>query len=96
VWFAAPGAAGRRNRRPAAALCQRHHYLEDAVEQRTGIVERAFEIARSGDVASITILRSVLVKEGYSNVAQVLAGRSLKLQLARMITEAAMAKAKRQ
>ena len=66
------------------------------MEQRTGIVERAFEIARSGDVASITILRSVLVKEGYSNVAQVLAGRSLKLQLARMITEAAMAKAKRQ
>lgn len=62
------------------------------MEQRTGIVERAFEIARSGDVASVTILRTILVKEGYSNVAQVLAGRSLKLQLVRMITEATMAK----
>jgi hypothetical protein len=37
-------------------------------------------------------LRGILVKEGYSNVAQVLAGRSLKLQLARMITEARMTK----
>jgi hypothetical protein len=62
------------------------------VVQRAGIVERAFEIARSGDVASITVLRGILVKEGYSNVAQVLAGRSLKLQLARMITEARMTK----
>jgi hypothetical protein len=62
------------------------------VEQRAGIVERAFEIARSGAAADVRILRAMLVKEGYSNVAQVLAGRSLKLQLTRMITEATMAK----
>lgn len=61
-------------------------------EPRTGIVERAFEIAKSGDVASITILRQILTKEGYPNIAQVMAGRSLKLQLTRMITEARMAK----
>ena len=64
------------------------------VDQRAGIVERAFEIAKSGDAANITALRTVLTKEGYSNVAQVLGGRSLKLQLMRMITEAQMAKQK--
>ena len=58
------------------------------MEPRAGIVERAFQIARSGDVANITALRMVLTAEGYSNSAQVLAGRSIKLQLARMITEA--------
>ena len=62
------------------------------MEQRTGIVERAFEIARSGTVADIRVLRAALVQEGYSNVAQVLAGRSLKQQLTRMIAEAIMAK----
>ena len=65
------------------------------MELPTGIVERAFEIARSGDIANITLLRQILVKEGYSNVSQVLAGRSLKLQLMRMITEAAMTKTRR-
>jgi hypothetical protein len=64
------------------------------VEQRAGIVERAFEIAKSGSAANITALRTILSKEGYSNVAQVLGGRSLKLQLIRMITEAQMAKQK--
>jgi hypothetical protein len=62
------------------------------MEPRTGIVERAFEIAKSGDVASITALRQVLSKEGYPNIAQVMAGRSLRLQLTRMITEARMAR----
>lgn len=65
------------------------------MEPPTGVVERAFEIARSGDVESITLLRQILVKEGYSNVAQVLAGRSLKLQLTRMITEATMTRPRR-
>ena len=62
------------------------------MESRTGIVERAFQIARSGDVANITSLRTVLTAEGYSNTAQVLAGRSIRLQLARMIAEARMGK----
>lgn len=66
------------------------------VEPRTSIVERAFEIARSGDVANIAALRNVLIQEGYTNAAQILGGRSLKLQLTRMITEATMAKSKRQ
>lgn len=65
------------------------------VEARAGIVERAFAIARSGEVADIAALRSVLIGEGYANAAQILGGRSLKLQLTRMITEARMTKAKR-
>ena len=66
------------------------------VEPRTSIVERAFEIARSGDVANIAALRNVLIEEGYANAAQILGARSLKLQLTRMITEAAMAKSRQQ
>ncbi len=61
------------------------------MEPRTGIVERAFQIAKSGSVASVPALRAVLAKEGYANT-QVLAGRSLSAQLARMITEARMAR----
>ena len=70
--------------------------LRMTVEPRTSIVERAVEIARSGDVANIAALRNVLIEEGYTNAAQILGARSLKLQLTRMITEATMAKSKRQ
>jgi len=58
------------------------------VETRAGIVERAFEIARSGAVTNIGDLRRALAKEGYANVAQVLSGRSLKLQLMLLIADA--------
>lgn len=57
------------------------------MEPRMGIVERAFQIARSGNVASVPSLREVLAREGYPNT-QVLAARSLNAQLARMIAEA--------
>jgi len=69
--------------------------LRTVVETRASIVERAFEIARSGEVADIAALRAVLINEGYANAAQILGGRSLKLQLTRMITEARMAKPRR-
>jgi len=59
------------------------------MEPRTGIVERAFQIARSGSVASVPSLRTMLAEEGYPNT-QVLAARSLNAQLARMINEARM------
>jgi len=62
-------------------------FLEDIVEPRAGIVERAFEIAKSGAVTNIGDLRRALTKEGYANVAQVLSGRSLKLQLMLLITD---------
>jgi hypothetical protein len=62
------------------------------MEQRAGVVQRAFEIARSGKVAGIAALRSQLTEEHYVNNAQFLAGRSLRNQLARIIIEARTAK----
>jgi hypothetical protein len=87
---------GRAAEMPSGCCsCEQDNGLRICVEPPTGVVERAFEIARSGDVESITLLRQILIKEGYSNVAQVLAGRSLKLQLTRMITEATMTRPRR-
>jgi hypothetical protein len=72
----------------------RQGFLRMSVEPRVGVVERAFEIAKSGDASNIMELRTALAKEGYSNVAQIFAGRSLKLQLMRMITDVRTAKGK--
>lgn len=58
------------------------------LENRPSVVERAFQIAKSGKVANITDLRTQLAEEGYSNAVQALAGRSLANQLTRMITDA--------
>ncbi len=60
------------------------------MEDRPGVVQRAFQIAKSGKVANITALRKQLTAEGYANSAQSLAGRSLSNQLSRMIAEARM------
>jgi hypothetical protein len=65
------------------------------MEERPSVVERAFEIAKSGKVANTAELRKQLTAEGYANNAQFLAGRSLSNQLTRMIAEARMAKANR-
>ena len=45
-------------------------------------------VAKSGGVATIGELRTKLTAEGYDNVKQTLSGRSLSLQLTRMIVEA--------
>jgi hypothetical protein len=58
------------------------------MEDRPGVVERAFEIARSGVVANTSELREQLTAEGYAETIQSLAGRSISTQLTRMITEA--------
>ena len=65
------------------------------MEERPSVVERAFEIAKSGKVANTAELRKQLTAEGYTNNAQFLAGRTLSNQLTRMIAEARMAKANR-
>jgi hypothetical protein len=65
----------------------------ESMQERPSVVERAFEIAKSGKVANIPDLRKQLTVEGYSNNAQFLAGRSLSNQLTRMIAEARMTKA---
>jgi hypothetical protein len=58
------------------------------MEDRPRVVERAFEIARSGSVADTSELCKQLAAEGYADTMQSLAGRSIPTQLARMITEA--------
>ncbi len=58
------------------------------MENRPSVVERAFQIAKSGKVANIAALRKQLTDEGYANAVQALAGRSLANQLTRMITDA--------
>ncbi len=59
-------------------------------QERPGVVERAFQIAKSGEVASVAELSERLTDEGYPDSARFLAGRSMSHQLLRMITEARM------
>ena len=58
------------------------------MEERPSVVERAFMLAKSGTVATLGELRAQLAAEGYDNAKQTLSGRSLTLQLTRMIVEA--------
>ena len=58
------------------------------MEERPGVVQRAFQIAKSGDVANISALHKQLTDEGYTNNAQSLSGRSIASQLSRMIVSA--------
>jgi len=59
-----------------------------AVNDRPGVIERAFQVAKSGKVSNIKDLRTQLAEEGYSNATVVLTGRSLRQQISRMIVEA--------
>jgi hypothetical protein len=58
------------------------------LKDRPSVIERAFQVAKSGKVANIAELRAQLAKEGYSNVAMALTGRALGQQISRMIIEA--------
>lgn len=57
------------------------------IQQRPSVVERAFQIAKSGKVANVSALQAQLADEGYPNGVQALAGRALSSQLMRMINE---------
>ena len=57
------------------------------MEERPSVIERAFQIAKSGTVASVADLIAKLTAEGYDNAGQILGGRSLSLQVTRMIVE---------
>ncbi len=61
------------------------------MEERPSVIERAFQIAKSGTVSSIADLSGQMTAEGYANAEQILAGRSLALQVTRMIVEAGAA-----
>jgi hypothetical protein len=58
------------------------------MDERPSVIERAFQIAKSGKAASVIELREILTAEGYSNSAQSLAGRPISSQLTRLITAA--------
>jgi hypothetical protein len=58
------------------------------VNDRPGVIERAFQVAKSGKVSNIKDLLTQLAEEGYSNATVVVTGRSLRQQISRMIVEA--------
>ena len=55
---------------------------------RTPLVERAFQIARSGACENVHAIRKALTKEGYEGVYGHLAGRTLLDQWQRLRREA--------
>jgi len=48
-------------------------------------IERAFELARSGDFQSVQKIRDQLAKESFSNVREHLDGSSIRKQLMQII-----------
>ncbi len=62
--------------------------IAKSILERMGVVQRAFQIAKSGTVTDTSSLHAQLAVEGYLNNPQILAGRSVSRQLARMIVEA--------
>ena len=61
--------------------------LAGTLKERPSVIERAFQIAKSGAVSTVAELTAKLMAEGYANAGQILAGRSLSLQVTRMIAE---------
>lgn len=63
-----------------------------AAPQPTGlsehIIERAFQLARSGEIQSVIGLRARLKREGFTQVEAHLDGKSTRVQLIKLITEA--------
>lgn len=53
-----------------------------------GTVERAFQLARSGDCASLEDIRVLLAKEGYELVSAHLAGPTLRRALLQLCIDA--------
>ena len=73
---------------PDSAFSERRAFnVAGTLEERPSVIERAFQIAKSGTVASVAELTEKLTAEGYANAGQILGGRSLSLQVTRMIVE---------
>lgn len=53
------------------------------------IIERAYELARSGDCASMVEIERVLSREGFTNVLAHMSGPTLRRDLTRLCREAA-------
>jgi hypothetical protein len=55
------------------------------MKEHMSALERAFTLARSGDVSGLTELRARLRKEGYGNEPDAIWGKGLKMELANLI-----------
>ena len=62
------------------------------MNERPGVVQRAFQIAKTGEVTSLAALHARLAAECYLNSGEILAGRSVSLHLTRIIVERSMVK----
>jgi hypothetical protein len=49
--------------------------------ERMTVLERAFQLARSGECRNVTAVRKRLIMEGYANVHSQLSGRGLVNQI---------------
>ena len=58
---------------------------------RPTTIERAYELARSGECATITDIKKRLDKEGYPDAGGQLYGRTLQTELRRLCAEAKVA-----
>ena len=58
------------------------------MERRPNILERAFELARSGECAGMLDIRRRLIREGYCENARLLQGQDLRRQLKTLCDEA--------
>jgi hypothetical protein len=52
------------------------------------VIERAFQLAKSGEVRSVDEVRLVLSREGYASVQQSIGGMATRKQLKALITQA--------
>lgn len=55
------------------------------MEPNVSLLERAFQMARSGQVATITEITHNLRKEGYVNAPSVMSGKGLRTTLRKLI-----------
>jgi hypothetical protein len=60
------------------------------------LIERAFELARSGQCASVSVIGEQLRREGFSwaDISQNIGGKGTKAQLAKAAAEAKLASVK--
>jgi hypothetical protein len=63
------------------------------MDERLTTLERAFQLAKSGDCASVTQIRERLKKEGYSDWQSHTKGPSIRAQLNSLCAQATKAKA---
>lgn len=65
---------------------------QDMIEVRPGVIERAFQLTKSGDMANLNELRKQLYADGYFDADRYVASRSISRQLTLLIARAVQRK----